>query len=102
MVPHLEKNIADLVEDANPIREIFLAIKNELSPELLEVLLPASYIEGQASKLKKAQKNLADHAVQEALVVSKETNKQQANELMQVIDDLKQAPQKIEQELDQL
>ena len=49
----LENDIADLVQDADPMRRIFLAIKDNLSPDLIEALTPLSIIEDQAPKVKK-------------------------------------------------
>ena len=57
----LEGNIADLVQDADPMRRIFLAIKDNLTPNLAEALIPISNIEDQAPKVKNAQRNLIDH-----------------------------------------
>ena len=56
----LERNIADLVQDADLMRRIFLAIKDNLSPNLAKALIPLSNIEDQAPKVKKAQRNLTD------------------------------------------
>ena len=60
MLPMLERNIANLVQDADPIRRIFLAIKDDLPPNLAKALIPLSNIEDQAPKVKKAQRNLMD------------------------------------------
>ena len=49
--------------------------------------------------MKKAQRNLIDH---EALMAKKNSNKQEAKELAQLIDNLKNSSFKIEQELNQL
>ena len=88
----LEKNIADLVQDADPTRRIFLAIKDNLTPNLAEALTPISNIEDQAPKVKKAQRNLIDH---EALMAKKNSNKQEAKELAQLIDNFKNSSSKI-------
>ena len=56
----LEKNIADLVQDADSMQRVFLAIKNDLSPDLIKVLSPLSIIEDQAPKVKKAQRRLSN------------------------------------------
>ena len=64
----LEKDIADLVQDADLMRRIFLAIKDNLSPYLIKTLTPLSIIEDQAPKVKKAQMNRSDR---EALMASK-------------------------------
>ena len=49
----LERNIADLVQDAERMRRIFLAISDNLTPNLVEALIPISNIEDQAPKMKK-------------------------------------------------
>jgi len=48
----LKKNIADLVQDADPVRRTFLAIKDNLPLNLAEVLTPLSNIEDQAPRVK--------------------------------------------------
>ena len=74
----LEKNIADLVQDVDSMQRVFLAIKVNLSPDLIKVLSPLSIIEDQAPKVKKAQRNLSNH---ETLMAKKKSNKQEAREL---------------------
>ena len=81
------------------MRRIFLAIKDNLTPNLAEALIPISNIEDQAPKVKKAQRNLIDR---EALMAKKNSNKQEAKELAQLIDNLKNSSSKIEPELNQL
>ena len=49
----LEKNIADLVQDVDSMQRVFLAIKVNLSPDLIKVLSPLSIIEDQAPKVKR-------------------------------------------------
>ena len=95
----LKRNIADLVQDVDPMRGIFLAIKDDLPPNLAEALIPLSNIKDQAPKVKKAQTNLTDH---EALMAKKNSNKQEAKELAQMIDNMKNSSSKIEPELNQL
>ena len=80
------------------MRRIFLAIKNDLPPNLAEALIPLSNIEDQAPKVKKAQTNLTDR---EALM-AKNSNKQEAKELAQLIDNMMNSSSKIEPELTQL
>ena len=94
----LERNIADLVQDADPMRGIFLAIKDDLPPNLAEALIPLSNFKDQTPKVKKAQRNLTDR---EALM-AKNSNKQEAKELAHLIDNLKNSFSKIEPELTQL
>ena len=81
------------------MRRIFLAIKDNLTPNLAEALTPISNIEDQAPKVKKAQRNLIDR---EALMAKKNSNKQEAKELAQLIDNLKNSSSKIEPKLNQL
>ena len=99
MLPMLKKDIANLVQDADPVRRTFLAIKGNLPLDLAKVLTPLSNIEDQAPRVKRAQRNLADH---EALLAKKNSNKKEAKELAQLIDDLKNSPFKIEPEMNQL
>ena len=68
----LEKNIADLVQDVDSMQRVFLAIKVNLSPDLIKVLSPLSIIEDQAPKVKKAQRNQSNH---EALLAKKNSNR---------------------------
>ena len=49
----LERNITNLVQDADLMRRIILAIKDNLTPNLAEALIPISNIEDQAPKMKK-------------------------------------------------
>ena len=95
----LEKNIADLVQDVDLMQRVFLAIKDNLSPNLIKVLSPLSIIEDQAPKVKKAQRNLSNR---EALLAKKNSNRQEAKELAQLIDNLKNSSLRIEPELNQL
>ena len=60
------------------MRRIFLAIKDDLPPNLAEALIPLSNIEDQTPKVKKAQRNLTDR---EALMAKKNSNRQEAKEL---------------------
>ena len=52
MLPMLERNIADFILDADPMRKIFLGIKDDLPPNLAGALIPLSNIEDQAPKVK--------------------------------------------------
>ena len=60
---------------------------------------PLSIIEDQALKVKKAQRNLSDR---EALLAKRNSNRQKAKELTQLIDDLKNSSLRINPELTQL
>ena len=74
----LERNIADLVQDANSMQRVFLAIKDSSSSDLINVVSPLSVIEDQAPKVKKDQRNLSNR---EALLAKKNSNRQEAKEL---------------------
>ena len=69
-----------------------------LSPDLTKVLSPLSIIEDQAPKVKKAQRNLSNR---EALL-AKNSNRQEAKELTQLIDNLKNSSLRINLKLNQL
>jgi len=91
-----ENNIADLVQDTNSMQRVLLVIKSNPSPVLSRVLSSLSIFEVQALKVKKAQRNLSDH---EALLAKRNSNRQEAKELTQLIDDLKNSSLMIDPEL---
>ena len=94
-----EKNIADLVQDTDSMQRVFLAIKDNPSPVLSRVLSPLSTFEDQPLKVKKAQSNLSDR---ETLLAKGNSNRQEAKELTQLIDHLKNSSLGINLELSQL
>ena len=73
-----DKNIADLVQDTDSMQRVFLATKDNPSLVLSRVLSPLSIIEDQASKVKKAQRNLSNC---ETLLAKGNSNRQEAKEL---------------------
>ena len=81
------------------MQRVFLAIKDNPSLVLSKVLSPLSIIEDQVLKVKKAQRNLSDR---EALLAKRNSNRQEAKELTQLIDDLKNSSLRIDLELSQL
>ena len=76
MLPYLKRDIADLVCNSRPLLDIFLAIIGELNQDLLTVLSPVAFIEGQAPKVIQAKQRLPDREVQITLVVREESTKQ--------------------------
>ena len=76
-----------------------MAFKDNSSSVLTKVLSSLSIIEDQAPKVKKAQRRLSNH---EALLAKKNSNRQEAKELTQLIDDLKNSSLRIDPELTQL
>ena len=86
ILPMLEKDVADLVQDTDSMQRLFLAIKGDPSTALSGVLSYLSAFEDQALKVKKIQRNLSNH---EALMAKDNSNRLEAKELMRLIDDLK-------------
>ena len=99
ILPMFEKNITDLVQDTDSMQRVFLAIKGNPSLVLSRVLSPLSIIEDQAPKVKNAQRNLSNR---EALLAKRNSNRQEAKELTQLIDDLKNFSLRIDPKLSQL
>ena len=99
VLPMLEKNIADLIQDTDSMQRVSLAIKDNSSLVLTKVLSSLSVIEDQASKVKKAQRRLSNR---EDLLAKKNSNRQETKELTQLIDDLKNSSLGIDPELTQL
>ena len=60
MLPYLQRDKADLVQDARPLNDFFLTIRGELNQDLLDVLSPAAFIEGHAPKVIRAKQRLAE------------------------------------------
>ena len=54
ILPMLEKDITNLVQDADSVRRTFLAIKGNLPLNLTKALTPLSNIEDQAPRVKRA------------------------------------------------
>ena len=54
ILPMFEKNIANLIQDADSMQRVSLAFKDNSSPVLTKVLSSLSIIEDQALKVKKA------------------------------------------------
>ena len=75
MLPYLEKDIANLVSNAQPLHDLFVAIAGGLSQYLLYVLSPTSFIEGYAPRVIKARHRLADHEAQDNQDAQEEANK---------------------------
>jgi len=68
--PTLSAEIRDQLQsicDAKSLQDTFLAIRGELSQNLLAVLSPATFIEGHAPKVIQARQRLADREAQNTL-----------------------------------
>ena len=76
-----------------------MAVKGNSSLVLSRVLSPLSIIKDQVLKVKKAQRNLSDH---KALLAKRNSIRQEAKELTQLIDDLKNSSLRTDLELSQL
>ena len=81
------------------MQRVSLAFMDNSSLVLTKVLSSLSVIKDQAPKVKKAQRNMSNR---EALLAKKNSNRQEAKELTQLIDDLKNSSLKIDPELTQL
>ena len=78
VLPMLEKNITDLVQDIDSMQRVILAIKSNPSPALSRILSSLCIFEVQALKVENSQRNLSDR---EALLAKRNFNKQEAKEL---------------------
>jgi len=88
-----------LVQDTDSTQRVFLAIKGDPSLVLSRVLSSLSIFEDQALKVKKTQRNLSNR---EALLAKGNSSRQEAKELTQLIDDLKNSSLRTDPELSQL
>ena len=88
-----------MVQDTDSTQRAFLVIKGDPSPALSRVLSSLSIFEDQALKVKKIQRNLSNR---EALLAKGDSNRQEAKELTQLIDDLKNSSLRTDPELSQL
>ena len=73
---------------------LYLCSYKLVSSAIAESLIPISNIKDQAPKMKKTQRNLIER---EALMAKKNSNKQEAKELAQLIDNLKNFLPKLNQ-----
>ena len=76
-----------------------MAIKGDPSPTLSRVLSSLSIFEDQALEVKKTRRNLSNR---KALLARGNSNRQEAKELAQLIDDLKNSSLRTDLELSQL
>ena len=88
-----------MVQDTDSTQRVFLAIKGDPSPALSRVLSSLSIFEDQALEVKKTQRNLSNR---EALLARGNSNRSEAKELAQLIDDLKNSSLRTDPELSQL
>jgi hypothetical protein len=102
MLPHLERDIADLVCNAKPLLDIFLTARGELNQDLLAVLSLAAFIEGQAHKVIQARRRLADRDLQSTLVSQEESTTQEMICLKELIDGSKNTFSKSQKRIDSL
>lgn len=102
MLAFLNKDIIELVQDAEPIRNILQTIKVQLTPELESTIIPTAYIEGHQFKVLQAQQRLADRLARQSLLDQREINRQEVARLKMQVDTLEKAPIQIDQEINQL
>ncbi|CAD6222742.1 unnamed protein product [Miscanthus lutarioriparius] len=99
LIPHLETDTAVLVQDAEAIRNIFNSIKNELPPQLTEILKPVAFIEFHEPRFSGAQLRLAAREAQKTLPVQEQQCVKNMISVKKIIDQLKDSPIKIIQKL---
>jgi hypothetical protein len=81
MLGLLNQDIGQLVQDAEPIRDIFKSIRGHLSRETAEKLLQAAYIESRQFQVLDAQSRLEDRARQEQIIKAREAHDSRAADL---------------------
>jgi chromosome segregation ATPase len=89
MLTLLDQNIEQLVQDARPIRDLFLRIRGHLPETAVEALVPAAYIESQQFEVLKAKQRLADRSRQEQMAKDKESHVARVEDLRRRIDTLR-------------
>lgn len=99
LIPYLEIDTAILVQDAGAIRNIFNSIKDELPPQLKEILKPVAFIECYEPKFSRAQSRLAAHEAQRDLPIREQQCIQNMLAVKQIIEQLNDSPAKINQKL---
>ena len=102
MLTLLEKDIIELVQNAEPIQNIFQTIKDQLSPKLQSAIIPTAFIEGHQFEVLQARQRLADRAVRQSMIDQKEVGKQDVAELKRQVDAPVNAPIQIDQEINRL
>ena len=68
----LDQDIDQLVQDAEPIRDIFKQIRGHLPTEVKDKLYLVAFIEGHQPRVEHAQNRLEERARQERLLLSRE------------------------------
>lgn len=99
LIPLLETDTSVLVQDAGAVRDIFNSIKDELPPQLKEVLKLAAFIECYEPKFSGAQTRLASREAQRNQPTREKQCVQNMLEVKELIDRLNNSPAKIHQKL---
>jgi chromosome segregation ATPase len=99
LIPHLETDTATLVQDAGAIRSIYSLIKDELTPQLKEILQPVAYIECHEPKFSKALSRLVAREAQKDLPTQEQQCIENMISVKKVIDQLNDSLAKITQKL---
>lgn len=102
LMTHLESDIAALVRDAKPVRDIFDSIKEELPVRLREALLSAAHLEYHEPSFRRAMDRLADRELQKQLPNQEAKCKDSLLKLKDSVDNLKSTPDRIKKELSDL
>ncbi|CAL4992925.1 unnamed protein product [Urochloa decumbens] len=102
IMPHLDKDIDTLVEDAERIRVLYRQIKGQLPTEVETLLIPLAYIESHQPQLLQARAHLDDRTHQEELSLVKTASKSRADALNSEIGKLEDSRPSILAEIDRL
>jgi chromosome segregation ATPase len=93
----LSQDIGQLVQDAEPIRQSFKALQNQIPESVEEALIPAAFIESHQFEVLKAKKRLADRSKQEQVSQETEKLKAQADKIKEQIGVLNRSQEDLEE-----
>ncbi|GJN07438.1 hypothetical protein PR202_ga25270 [Eleusine coracana subsp. coracana] len=102
MLNFLDQDIEQLVQNAEPVRQLLLALKGHLTSEAEEAIIPAAYIEGHQFQVLKAKQRIADRLQQEQLSKEKASYEAQVADIRNRIDLLNSSRSLIVNEIDRL
>ncbi|KAG2565536.1 hypothetical protein PVAP13_7NG115951 [Panicum virgatum] len=81
MLPLLNQDIGQLVQDAEPIRDIFKTIRGHLSRDITEKLIQVAFIENRQLQVLDAQNRLEDRVCQERIFKNREAHDSRVTDL---------------------
>lgn len=102
MLALLDKNIAELIQDARSTRNIFQTIRSQLPPELELAIIPIAFNECHQLQVLQAKQRLSDRSAQQGKIEQREAGRRDVAELKRQIDTLVEALAQIDQEINRL